>query len=388
MPEPVAEDPRLSIREHRLTIPIADAHHMSIDPDSGEIKIIGETVSGFRWRDHLIQQEAYKAQFENFCKNHPDFPVTSKQLTAMVDDAFDVTNTVYEAIFPGGSCPLPYHDIVHAKVTGITAMKLFLGALVSDKNMTQDLIKSDQLATAIQTFLITSCLHEFNDWLERPDVALPSNFQTAKDLTCKLLENRNISFLDVDKIFTTDDYRKKIQDSLQTAVQLKPNTNPSPNTTPNTDSQFKPKEAFLSCSGEQTIPPIFDNILLLHIAQACIATADFLQIANPAYFEECYVLDNQGKTHKCSYALLTLYWEMVKYRQEGLIGAGWRDPRSNFVDIKRLQVNEGFVEDVAIPRIKTGIHFLREFNPGEHDRAMSVITQARLVYLSNLPAQP
>ena len=142
MPEPVAEDPRLSTREHRLTIPIADAHHLSIDPDSGEIKIIGKAVSGYRWRDHLIQREGYMAQFENFCVKHPDLPITSKQLTAMVDDAFDVTNTVYEAIFPDGSCPLPYHDIVHAKVTGITAMKLFLSALVSDKDLTQDLFQS------------------------------------------------------------------------------------------------------------------------------------------------------------------------------------------------------------------------------------------------------
>ena len=242
------------------------------------------------------------------------------------------------------------------------------------------------METAIHTLVVITCIHECSDWLERPGVAHSTNFQTAKHLTCGLLKDRNISFLDVDKIFATDDYRKKIQDSLQTAVNLEVETNPASDSDPNSSSDSN--NAFLSCSQIPTSPPIFDNLLLLHIAQACIATADFLQVANPAYFEDCYILDTKGVSHKCSYALLTLFWEMVKYRQEGLIGAGWRDPGSDFVDIKKLQVNEGFVEDVAIPRIKTGIHFLREFDPGEYDRAMSVITQARLAYLSNLPAQP
>lgn len=334
--------------------------------DSPVLENIGIVAKQFSWVADSIQPDNYGFQFEQFSQRYPDFSLSSRQLVIMVEDVFGLTDTIYQQLFPESSCPLPYHDIVHTKITGITALKLFLGFLVANQPVLESLVETNQLELAVHTFFSTACLHEFNDWLVLPRVANPHDIELAKQTARNWFSQRSISLLDFDKILSSDDYGLSPEQSLQQAHKL----------TPGSEKSFLAQD-------QTATPSVFDNIALLQVAQSCLITADFLQVANPAYSEEHQLVDNLGQTHKFSLALLALFWEMAMFRPKGIDGSKWRNKDGQTVNINSLRPNSYYLENIALGRIQTGINYLQYFNQKEYLDTLKVLDKVRLSALQS-----
>jgi len=328
---------------------------LTIDSDSSQVHQLGEVAHRFKWKDHLIGPARINQQFSEFTDRY-QFPINSDILTTIVTDSFAFADQVYDTLFGSDGCPLPYHDITHTKLTGITATKIFLGGLVSQPDLSDQLVQSNKLQPVIQTFVIASCLHEIDDWLNLPGVADLDNMLMAISQISQHLTTMSLSTHDFDKIISLDDFAKSLPDSLDSASQLQPN------------------DGFLGKVSPNGNDSIFGvDLPLLKLAQTSIQAADFLQIANPAYYSQVYFYSDEKNPEACTgclHSLVALAWEMINFRPKGFKNnPDWLNEDGS-LNLAKLKPSPYFIKNFAFPRIINGLSHLNKFSEDESKRAI------------------
>ena len=322
-----------------------------------------EVAENFHWADHLIDPGNIINKYEEFVASSK-IPLDGPQLSDICFESFDFCGTVYnDILFPKGSPQLPYHDLNHALITSITAQKIFLGGLLFESEAKKfSLPSSNKLASLHHIFSLVSSFHEIDDWWDKPYPNTSGehnpNIAKAKSTIAQHLKKLGLSSHDFNRLLVLDDFREKQEVSLQKSLDLKKGEG------------FLPEDETPSLLDQFTLE---ERKIILKVASGALCASDFLQVINPAYLQPVkLILDKEKKSFDGLAGPYVLAWEMKDWRKKALqpAGFGLDDGTVHWEDVN---LSSGFFQNVALPRINSGLEYLNSFSPAEYNRANLVL---------------
>jgi hypothetical protein len=310
-----------------------------------------EIASGFCWATHFSELPQVQKDIDIFLKKHPDLPLNAEKLTKIVASGYQLIEEVWKALFPFKN-PLPYHNLDHGKNTGLTALELFLGAVAQHQ-----LSNLPNLETLIHTFFIAGLLHEIDDWwnLEAVKKTKGYDLEKAKKIISDYLKQNRLPAYDFNRFLKLNQFNLTPEESIAQARTL------------------SPQEGFLP---QNEIPSAIEGIavdqqkLLWEIFEDCLGAADFLQIINLAYIQKAEIIIGKNRLQKiCGSVVLAEEWKKV--RPKALANIGWGTEKGK-IYWKKVKMGKSFLEK-ALKRIKTGLEYLKNFDPIKHQRAQKCL---------------
>ena len=327
-----------------------------------------EVAKNFHWANHLIDPGNIIGKYEHFAAA-TKISLDGPQLSDVCFKSFAFCGTVYnDILFPKGSPQPPYHDLNHGLITSITAQKIFLGGLISESEAKNfSLPPKEKLAGLHHLFSLVSSFHEIDDWWDLPypntEGKHNPNIEKAKSSIAQHLKKLGLSSHDFNRLLILDDFRKKQEVSLNESLDLKRG------------------EGFLP---EDEIPSLLDQFTpeerktILKVASGALCASDFLQIINPAYLQPVkLILDEEKESFDGFAGPYALAREMQDWRKNALQPAGFGLPDGT-VFWKDVKLSSGFFQNVALPRINSGLEYLKSFSPIEYERANLLLDDIKL----------
>ena len=327
-----------------------------------------EVAKNFHWADHLIDPGNIIRKYEHFAAA-AKIPLDGSQLSDICFKSFDFCGTVYnDILFPKGSPQLPYHDLNHGLITSITAQKIFLGGLISESEAKKfSLPSKEKLASLHHLFSLVSSFHEIDDWWDLPypntEGKHNPNIEKAKSSIAQHLEKLGLSSHDFNRLLALDDFREKQEVSLKKSLDLK------------RGEGFLPEDETPSLLDQFTLE---ERKTILKVASGALCASDFLQIINPAYLQPVkLILDKEKRSFDGLAGPYALAWEMQQWRRNALEPAKFGLPDGT-VFWKDVNLSSGFFQNLALPRINSGLKYLNSFSPTEYKRANLVLDDIKL----------
>lgn len=326
---------------------------------NGTPTFIGEH---FHWATHLIDQANIQGKYEGFASAR-NFPIEGTKLSDVCLQSFSFCRSLYENIlFPINSPKLAYHDLNHGLITSITAQKLFLGGLVSESESQKFILPpADKLIALHHLFSLISCFHEIDDWwnLPYPNSPLKQNpyIEKAKAAIAQHLAKLGLSTHDFNRLLMVDVFREEQEISLQKSFDL------------------KKREGFLP---DNNFPSLLDQFsdndrnVIFKVASGALCASDFLQVINPAYLQPVNLMLDEGRSVEGFAGPYVLAWEMQHWRKNALKPVGFGLPDGT-VFWDKINLSSEFFRKTALPKIKTGLNFLKSFSLEEFYNAQKVL---------------
>lgn len=322
-----------------------------------------EVRDHFHWADHLIKRGDFISKYLKFTDT-AKIPLDIAQLNDACFKSFTFCGKVYhDILFPPGSPQLPYHDLNHGLITSVTAQKMFLGGLdLESKAGRITLPPTDNFVKLHHLFSLVSSLHEIDDWWDRPYPGTKGqhnpHIAKAKSDIAQHLRECGLSTHDFNRLLVLDDFREEQEASLEKSLKLKRN------------------EGFLR---DNKIPSLLDQFTMAEretifkIASKALCASDFLQVINPAYLQPVILVFDDKKISFSGLAgPYVLALEMQQWRKNALEMAGF-GRSDGTIYWKMVNISLEFFENVAFPRIKSGLDYLKAFNLEEYVHANQVI---------------
>lgn len=327
-----------------------------------------EVAKNFHWADHLIDPGNIISKYKYFAAD-TNITLDGPQLSDICFKSFAFCGTVYnDILFPKGSPQLPYHDLNHGLITSITAQKIFLGGLISESEAKKfSLPSKEKLAGLHHIFSLVSSLHEIDDWWDLPypdtDGKHNPNIAKAKLTIAQHLKKLGLSSHDFNRLLVLDDFRKTQEVSFQNSLDLK------------RGEGFLPEDETPSLLDQFTLE---ERKTILKVASGALCASDFLQIINPAYLQPVkLILDEEKESFDGLAGPYALALEMQDWRKNALQPAGFGLPDGT-IFWKDVNLSSGFFQNVALPRINSGLEYLKFFSPTEYKRASLVLDDIKL----------
>lgn len=349
----------------------ATVEHTAPYPEAEQFKdiLIGspaEVAKNFHWADHLIDPGNIISKYDHFAAA-AKIPLDGLRLSDICFKSFDFCGTVYnDILFPKGSPQPPYHDLNHGLITSITAQKIFFGGLISESEAKKfSLPSKEKLASLHHIFSLVSSFHEIDDWWDLPYPNTNGNkhnpnIEKAKSTIAQHLKELGLSSHDFNRLLVLDDFREKQEVSLQKSFDLK------------RGEGFLPEDKTPSLLDQFTLE---ERKTILKVASGALCASDFLQIINPAYLQPVkLILDDEKKSVDGLAGPYALAWEMQQWRRNALEPANFGLPDGT-VFWKDVNLSSGFFQNVALPRIHSGLDYLRTFAPIEYNRVKLVLDE-------------
>jgi hypothetical protein len=330
-----------------------------------------DTISShFKWARHLIEPNNIATKYNTFA-SETQFPVDGQTLTGICHDTFNFCGTVYNnVLFPPGSPRLPYHNLDHAFITSITAQKIFLGGLVQEaKNGKIPLQPKERIKQLHSLFSLVSSFHEIDDWWNLPYPGTTGNnphIEKAKNAITEQLTKLNLSTHDFNRMLLLDDFRESQEVSLGNGLNLERG------------------KGFLT--EDNHLPSLIDDFsleertLLLTLASKGLCAGDFLQVINPAYLQPMTMQIGKDVIVEGRAGQYALAVEMSKWRKNALKPPGFGNPENGEIYWDKIKLTLGFFEGIALPRIYSGLDYLKVSAPTEYNNATAVIAN-KLAFL-------
>jgi len=328
----------------------------------------------FHWAAYLTDQSFYGEKITSFCqKSKDELNLDSQTVIRDLDAARGLTTQFFNLFpSPSGKPEMNYHDPMHAQITEIVGVKLFLGALsgLNKDSSYRGYFQThpDLAQRLVKTVAASFALHELDDWWKRKQglEKIPPDIQQA--LT-HALSPMDIHPGDVNRFVNLDDFKLPIQDSLDMVLA-------------GTYEKICVEESGSIPGQKQSIfDSLSDNLKLrkdiITAIARCIRAADFMQILNPAYLQLAQLLDSNGTSSNIKTAMgaLALAQEMQYYRPQAIGFSGWQKEGviKPEIDWAKVGIGRKFYNDLAYPNINGGIHYMVLFDPDEYRRATEAL---------------
>lgn len=310
-----------------------------------------EIAEKFEWANHLSDLPRVDKGFIEFVKRNPAFPLKEGRLTDFARASLNLTDQVWKILFPQES-PLLYHDLFHAKITGITALELVLGGIVNSPQL-QGI---SNLGEIIRAFSAAAVLHEVDDWWDSEHLSglkkvTGYDVGTAKELIMAYLGQYHLSIHDFNRFLKLDQFAKTPKEALKEAKEL------------------PVENGFLPIAESDSLIDGFpeeQRELLWQIFSDAINAADFLQVVNLGYIQPAEI-QWEGDVYSAHCGPVALAWEMNCLRPKAL-PLEWKDEEGG-VDWSKVKLTKRFLEKVALPRIEPGWKWLELFDSEKCQRA-------------------
>lgn len=321
-------------------------------------------ISEFGWDDKYIKDRSlFVPPIEKFCDATKELGLDSKEVIASIDDAMSLATETFNNFYPDDdkNRVMPYHNDVHANITMVTGIQMFLGALgeMAKNEEYKELFKNnpDLASKMVKTAIYAYALHEYKDWWTKGQ-----DEENVRDWDAKLKEKLTAKGVEVDVndlgiILELDNafVDKTLDDSI-TKVR---------------SEDFKPefdlgddfsKLSMLKGVGDEN----FDTVVLKAFG-ACLRAADFAQVFNSKYQEEITLVDendNEIGSNNSRLGSVVLAREF-KTRRPKALPKNWVDKDGNML-WNQVSFDKDFYEGMAKPNIMLGIDFMANVNPGQH----------------------
>lgn len=338
----------------------------------------------FGWKkEEVIAMQKTEQQMIEFQKEHPeikfDIQKTLFALAKSTKDASDAFDLIYQnqAERPG------YHNGDHTTITATIGLKILLGGLVElyeDPDFRAEMeANPEKTQQLIDIGIESMARHEQEEWWSRrseeaiaklpEDPVWDENQRKAKESLLTRIQELGVSPEDFNRLNMLDTFYIPLESTSEKTGTLDMAMGPEPLKNPYfTDTDGKPDFTWISKN-------VDIQRKYLRLLGTATRTADFLQLYNPNYYRLAILHDpSLGLTDVISNTgSVALAIEFKKFRPGAAKPIGWLNDEGE-VNWINVGVGKKYLVDYALPNIRPGVDYLKNFNPTEGNNVDIITT--------------
>lgn len=348
-------------------------------PEKAPPPIYGEPedlANQFFWeKENVMNYQKVEAQLNEFSTNNPELKIDTQKVLLSLAEANKSAEEDFNILYSNQSNKPDYHNAEHVMLTATVGLKIFLGGVAELYKDPKFKVFIDtnpgKLQQLIDVAVMTMTRHELDDWWSRrseksikilpQDPEWDKNQDQVRKNTSELCQKLGITEEDFNRMNIIDTFFVPLESdntkippvvgSLDRALNQSPMDNPYFK-----DTNGQPNFEFLGND------PQIQRMFLKLLGQAT-RSADFLQLYNPNYYREARIVtkDTPQDGLASNLGSIALAKEFYEFRPNAAKPLGWIKEGGG-INWENVGVGKNYLERFALPNIKLGISYLKNFN--------------------------